>query len=77
MSPLLRTHWTIFDISIITYLTHKVELSDIQNFILSKSNYIFSESSVDYLLKDMLQASQSFILLGAQNHHSFILNSQF
>ena len=58
------------------YLTHKVEISDIQNFIFSKNNYIFSGGSID-LLKDMRQTSQSFIVLGTPNHHSFILNSQF
>ena len=52
MSPLLRIHWTIFDIPVIIYLIYKVELADIQNFIFSK-NYVFSESSVNYLLKDI------------------------
>ena len=52
VSPRLRIHWTIFDISTITYLTHQVEHSDTQYFILSKS-IVNSESSVDYLLKDI------------------------
>ena len=36
---LLWIHWTIFDISIITYVTHKVELSDIKTSYFLKTMY--------------------------------------
>ena len=58
MSPLLRIRLT-FHISIITYFTRKVELSYMQNFIFSK-NYIFSESSVNYLLNDKTFSPKNF-----------------